>query len=154
MALHGAGLERILELARECGEAGKELIQKCGQDELASSVLLLYGLHPENLQTRVEHVLEQAKAFLDPGAAQAELVSIDATGEVHVRLHHKAKAGCGGASLRSRLEAVLVDAAPDAATIVVEEAATSSPAFIPIAQLQQSPPLAAAQNANFTRSRD
>ena len=53
MALHGAGLERILELASQSGEAGAAIVQKCGRDELVSSLLLLYGLHPDNLATRV-----------------------------------------------------------------------------------------------------
>src|ERR1700687_5158545 len=51
MALHGAALERILELASEAGEAGETIIRKCGRDELVSSLLLLYGLHPEDLRS-------------------------------------------------------------------------------------------------------
>ncbi|MGA9247604.1 MAG: hypothetical protein WBV87_05130, partial [Candidatus Acidiferrales bacterium] len=43
MALHGAGLERILELSAEAGESGTNIIRKCGRDELVSSLLLLYG---------------------------------------------------------------------------------------------------------------
>ena len=31
MALHGAALERILELASEAGEAGETIIRKCGR---------------------------------------------------------------------------------------------------------------------------
>jgi hypothetical protein len=54
MALHGAGLERILELASRAGEAGNAIIRDCGRDELVSSLLLLYGLHPDDLQTRVD----------------------------------------------------------------------------------------------------
>ena len=46
MAFHGAALERILEIASEAGEAGETIIRKCGRDELVSSALLLYGLHP------------------------------------------------------------------------------------------------------------
>src|SRR5580704_17854525 len=53
MALHGAALERILEIASEAGERGDAIIRECAVDELVSSVLLLYGLHPEGLQTRV-----------------------------------------------------------------------------------------------------
>ena len=71
MALHGAGLERILELAREAGETGHTLIGKCGRDELVSSLLLLYGLHPDDLNTRVTRALEKSQSFLDSHAARA-----------------------------------------------------------------------------------
>src|SRR6202451_1513567 len=53
MALHGAALERILQLASDAGEPGEAIIRKCGRDDLVGGVLLLYGLHPENLRTRV-----------------------------------------------------------------------------------------------------
>src|SRR5271163_4539754 len=64
MALHGAALERMLELAANTGEAGESLIRKCGQDELVGSVLLLYGLHPEDLPTRVNRALTRSHTFL------------------------------------------------------------------------------------------
>src|SRR5260221_2302393 len=76
MALHGAGLERILELASEAGEAGETIIQKCGRDQLVSSLLLLYGLHPEDLRTRLTRALDESRSYLESHAASAELVSI------------------------------------------------------------------------------
>ena len=139
MALHGAALERILELASESGEFGETLIRKCGQDELVSSLLLLYGLHPEGLHTRVTRALEKARPFLESHAAEAKLVSISEDGRVTLRLEVKG-AGCGSAAglARSTLEAALENAAPDAASIVVEE--TGAPlqrsGFVSVAQLE------------------
>src|SRR5271154_404167 len=94
MALHGAALERILELAANAGEAGETIIRKCGRDELVSSVLLLYGLHPENLRSRVTYALEKSRTYLQSHSAAAELVSIDDDGVVTLRLAVKA-GGCG-----------------------------------------------------------
>src|SRR6202521_1329250 len=76
MALHGAALERILDLASEAGEPGNAIIRKCGVDELVSSVLLLYGLHPEGLHTRVTRALEKTRTYLESHGANADLVSI------------------------------------------------------------------------------
>jgi len=141
MALHGAALERILELASESGEFGETLIRKCGQDELVSSLLLLYGLHPEGLHTRVTRALEKARPFLESHAAEAKLVSISEDGRVTLRLEVKG-AGCGSAAglARSTLEAALENAAPDAASIVVEE--TGAPlqrsGFVSVSQLKSS----------------
>src|ERR1700720_616120 len=76
MAIHGTALQQILDLAAYAGEAGKAIIRKCGQDDLVSSVLLLYGLHPENLRSRVTHALEKSRTYLQSHSAVAELVSI------------------------------------------------------------------------------
>ena len=146
MALHGAALERILELASETGEAGQLLIRKCGRDELVSSLLLLYGLHPEDLPTRVTQALEKSRAFLGSHAASAELVSIDHDGAVTVRFQVKSS-GCGSsaASVKSTLEVSLQNAAPDATSILVEEtgAPLTRSGFVSIAQLQSGESLAA-----------
>jgi Fe-S cluster biogenesis protein NfuA len=109
MALHGAGLERILELASQSGEAGAAIVQKCGRDELVSSLLLLYGLHPDNLATRVARALEKSRSYLEKHGGTAELVSVNEEGEVRVRLAVATTTGCGSSasSLKSTLEAAM-----------------------------------------------
>jgi len=156
MALHGAGLERILELARQNGETGKILIQQCGKDELVSSVLLLYGLHPDDLKTRVERALEKTKHLLETHAAHAELISIPDDGTVKVRLHRKPNGGCGStaATLKASLEAALQDAAPDAPSILVEETGTEQAGFVSLAQLQNGQAMSAFSAAREQRSGD
>jgi len=157
MALHGAALERILELAANAGEAGETIIRKCGRDELVSSVLLLYGLHPENLRSRVTHALEKSRAYLQTNSAAAELVSIGEDGTVTLRLEVKSS-GCGSsaASVRSTLEAAIQDAAPDAAAIIVSETGASLTAsgFVSVAQLQGGQPLAARSEARVPQGGD
>ena len=59
MDLHGTGLERILEIVFQSGDSGARIIDELGQDQLVSSLLVLYGLHPDELQTRVERKLQQ-----------------------------------------------------------------------------------------------
>ena len=158
MALHGAGLERILEIAGESGEAGEKLIQKCGRDELVSSLLLLYGLHPDNLETRVKGALEKTQAFLESHAAQAELVSIGDEGTITMRLHLKPNGGCGSisASVKATLEAAIQDAAPDAPSIVIEEAVAglAGSGFVSVAQLQSGQSMGVLSVARAQRSGD
>ena len=116
MALHGAGLERILELAAEEGDSGAKLIEKCGRDELVSSLLLLYGLHPDDLATRVERALEKTRPFLAVACgASANWCPSARTGRLPFALQQSAS-GCGStaATVRSTLEAAIQDAAPDA----------------------------------------
>jgi len=143
---HGAALEQILEITSEAGETGENIIRKCGHDELVSSVLLLYGLHPENLHTRVIRALEKSRVFLDTHSAHAELISITDEGMVTVRLEVKSS-GCGSsaATVKSTLEASLQDAAPDAASILVDDMGESltRTGFVSVAQLESGQTMAA-----------
>lgn len=157
MALHGAALERILEFASAAGEAGDAIVRKCGRDELVSSLLVLYGLHPEDLRSRVTSALEKSRAFLESHAANVELVSIRDDGTVTLRLQVKSN-GCGSsaASVKSTLEAAIQNAAPDATSIIVEEtgAALTRSGFVSVAQLESGQAMAALSVARAQRSGD
>jgi Fe-S cluster biogenesis protein NfuA len=146
MALHGAGLERILELASKSGEAGETIIRQCGRDELVSSLLLLYGLHPDDLRTRVTRALQKSRGYLESHGAKADLISLTEEGVISLRLHVKSN-GCGSsaASVKSALQAAIEDAAPDAASILVEEtvAGLAQAGFVPLAQLESGLTMAA-----------
>jgi Fe-S cluster biogenesis protein NfuA len=140
MELHGSGLERMLEIVEETGDPGIGVIERFSRDELVASLLLLYGLHPESMRTRVARALETQRAFLKSHNAVAELVSISEAGDVTVHFQVRA-GGCGSAapSLQATLEAALQDAAPDASVIVVtntSSAHSGDSGFISIAELQ------------------
>ena len=146
MELHGAGLARMLELVHDArGESADGLIDRFGRDELVRSLLLLHGLHPQDLRTRVVQALEGLNGELHSHNAKAELIFID---DGAVVVHFQAKsAGCGStaASLQARVEAALLDAAPDASSILVKDVSLSSPdsVFIPLTQLASANPAAA-----------
>ena len=50
--LYGAGLARVVELAGEHAAAG--FLGRLAQDDLVASLLLVHGLHPDSLESRVE----------------------------------------------------------------------------------------------------
>ncbi|MGH9704653.1 MAG: NifU family protein, partial [Candidatus Acidiferrales bacterium] len=156
-AVHGAALERILELVSESGETGETIIRKCGQDELVSGLLLLYSLHPEDMHSRVMRALEKSRSYLASHAAHAELISIGDDGTVTVSLQLKAN-GCGSSSaqVKSTLEAALQNAAPDAASIVVEESGVAIPGagFVSVAELQSGKRMAVLSAARVQVSGD
>ena len=157
MALHGAGLERILEIAAESGETGEAIIRKCGRDELVSGLFLLYGLHPDDLPTRVTRAIEQLHGFLETHAAKAELVSIGDDGTLTLRLDVKSS-GCGSSasSVKATFEATIQNAAPDAPAIIIEEtgAALHASGFVSVAQLKSAQSLAATAAGTSLRSGD
>jgi Fe-S cluster biogenesis protein NfuA len=137
MDLHGTGLERILEIVFQSGDAGHRIIDELGQDQLIGSLLVLYGLHPDELETRVERKLRQIASKLHKMGAEAKLVSVNA-GEVRVRARIDGHAcGSTGRTVQATLEEAIYEAAPDLTSLVVEglEEPAVSGGFIAIEKL-------------------
>jgi hypothetical protein len=135
MELHGAGLERILEIVSSTGgEAGAVLVQSLSHDELVSSLLVLYGLHPENFETRVRRGLDKIRPFLRSRGASLELLAIE--GE-RVRLKIN---GPASTELQEAVREALLETAPDASDIAVEGAIDKLPSssFVPLTSLRSS----------------
>jgi Fe-S cluster biogenesis protein NfuA len=137
MDLHGTGLERILEIVFQSGDAGPRIIDELGQDQLVSSLLVLYGLHPEELETRVERKLHQIESKLHKMGAEAKLVSVNG-GQVRVRARIDGHAcGSTGKTVQAAVEEAIYEAAPDLTSLVVEglEEPAPSGGFIAIEKL-------------------
>src|SRR5262245_2480169 len=62
--LDGAALERILEQIAEAGETGLAMIDDVAKDDLVGGLLLLHGLHPLDLETRVLLALDKVRPYL------------------------------------------------------------------------------------------
>ena len=76
MEVHGTGLERIMELVFESGAQGDAIIGRLGQDPIVRNLLLLYSLHPEDLETRVLKALDTVSSRLRKFDCKVELVSL------------------------------------------------------------------------------
>jgi hypothetical protein len=140
MDMHGAGLERVMEIVFQSGEQGAGLIEELGQDPLVSSLLVLYGLHPDDLQTRVERKLKQVDSKLHKMGAEAGLVSVQ-DGHIHLKAHVDGHS-CGSTarSVQTILEEAIYEAAPDLSSLKVEgleEPAASG--FVGLDKLTASP---------------
>lgn len=120
MDMHGAGLERVMRIVFQSGDQGARLIDELGEDPLVSSLLVLYGLHPDDLKTRVERKLKQIDSRLHKMGAEASLVSVQ---EGHVRVRARVNGhSCGSTarSVQSTLEEAIYEAAPDLTSLTVE----------------------------------
>ena len=120
MDLHGAGLERMLEIIFQSHEAGPGIIDELGRDSLVSSLLILYGIHPEELQTRVERKLQEIESKLHKMGVGASLLGC-ANGDVRVRIQVDGHA-CGSTArtAQSTVEEAIYEAAPDLKSLVIE----------------------------------
>lgn len=120
LELHGAGLERIMEIVFDAGEPGKAMVRRFAGDGLVASLLVLHDLHPDDLETRVQHVLAKLHG-------NAELLGVFEAA-VRVRI---TGAECG---LKESVEAALREAVPDAAEIIIEVSAPAT-GFVPLSSL-------------------
>ncbi len=119
MDVHGAGLERILEIVFESGDAGSKIIDRLGQDSLTSSLLLLYSLHPDDLESRVQKAVEHMRPRLRKLACAAELVSVREDA-VQLRLAVSGHS-CGSSAkdLRAIVEDHVYEFAPDVMSLEI-----------------------------------
>jgi hypothetical protein len=108
LGYHEAAVSRMLELA------GETSARSFARDELVASLLLLYGLHPDDFETRVRRALDRM-----PGV---ELAGIT---DFVVRLK--------GSVPREAVEQALFAAAPEISAIEIEGTGTGS--FVPIEAL-------------------
>jgi hypothetical protein len=139
MEVHRTGLERIMELVYQSGGEGGAIIDSFGQDPIVRNLLLLYSLHPDDLETRVVRALETVRARLRKFDSRVELVSLH-DGAVQLRLHTSGHArGSTIKDLRSIVEGGIYDLAPDLAslTILAPEEESSS-GFVPLQNLLMS----------------
>ena len=120
MDLHGAALEKILGRIAATGAGGLAMIDELARDDLISSLLLLYGLHPLDLETRVRQGLADARPTLQTHGGGVELLSIDA-GVVRLRF---SSAGDGppplALTLKQAIEAAIYEKAPEVVSIELE----------------------------------
>jgi hypothetical protein len=129
MALHGTALERIVEIAR----ADPDTLARITQDDLISSILVLYDLHPHDLETRINDAAQKLRAR----GTKVDVVSV-AGGEVRMRLRESGH-GCGSANVKQAVEDAIYQAAPDLTALFIEEPTPSS-AFVPVAALSNGHP--------------
>lgn len=121
--LYGAGLERVLEIVYDQGGLGDSTLDALAQDDLVASLLLVHGLHPHDVGTRVENALEGVRPYLGSHGGDVELLGV-ADGVVRLRMLGSCD-GCPSSSVTLKLavESAIEAAAPEVTAIEVEAAA-------------------------------
>jgi Fe-S cluster biogenesis protein NfuA len=131
--LYGAGLERLLNILHLAGRLDAGVLATIAADDLVASLLLVHGLHPYDLGTRVEQALATVRAQLRPQGVDVEIAAVDPDGTVRLRLVGSL-GGCSVTAVRETVEAAVEAAAPDATAVHVEIAAR--PSLIPVSALR------------------
>lgn len=120
MEFHSAGLERFMEIVADAGDPGYRIFDSFAGDDVVSSLLLLYGLHPLPLETRVTQALDKVRPYLDSHGGNVELLGIT-DGIVRLRMQGSCKS-CPSSSMTLKLaiEEAIYAAAPDVTSIEAE----------------------------------
>jgi len=140
MDVHGAVLSRVMEMAVNGGEAGRALLAELCSDPLVSPLLVLYGMHPLDMETRVAGAIDKIAEDLRSRGGSVELLAIADT-TVRLRLQVNG-GGCGSSAevVKGMVEQAIYEAAPEVLSIQLEGvAAASAPGFAPLAALQPNP---------------
>jgi hypothetical protein len=135
--LHGAGLTRMMDLARGAREGGAALVDAFGSDDLVGSLLVLHGLHPASLDARVQSALRRVA----PTGWALELLG-DAGGVLQIGAVRTGdpRRVASADRVRALVEEAVDRAAPDAEGLEfvgdVEEVASQPQAFVSVEQLR------------------
>jgi Fe-S cluster biogenesis protein NfuA/nitrite reductase/ring-hydroxylating ferredoxin subunit len=119
--LYGAGLERMLDIMYDLGRLDQEALAAIASDELVSSLLLVHGLHPYDVDTRVENALDSVRPYLGTHGGDVELLEVTEEGVVRLRLLGSCD-GCPSSSVTLSLavEGAVEAAAPEITSIEVD----------------------------------
>lgn len=123
--LHRAALERIVEGA--AAAAGTGLLDRLSRDELVAAVLVLHGLHPVGVETRVR----QAAARLRARGSDVEVAAV-AGGVARLTLGPAGRPGVAGEQ-RVEVERAILEAVPDLETLEIENVERAQCDFCPTA---------------------
>ncbi|HET7243399.1 MAG TPA: NifU family protein [Streptosporangiaceae bacterium] len=120
VGMYGDGLAAIMAALAEEGEPGREIIDRLTADPLVEGLLLLHGLHPLDVDARIQRALDQVRPYLGSHAGGVQYLGVT-DGVARLRLEGSCH-GCPSSTVTVRLaiEGAVQDAAPEVAEVAVE----------------------------------
>jgi Fe-S cluster biogenesis protein NfuA len=117
MDFHALAIDRMIDIASSRGDAGWAIIDEFGRDPLVSTMLVLHGLHPLDLDTRVRDALDRVRPYFHSHGGDVRLIEIEGS-TVRLRFMGSCE-GCPSSSvtLKSTVEKSIFEAAPEVDSI-------------------------------------
>ena len=130
LQLYGEGLERVLQ------RSGPVQARALAEDDLIGHLLLLHGLHPVDVETRVRTALAGVRPYLESHGGNVELLGVH-DGVARLRMQGSCS-GCPASAMTLKLaiEDAIYKMAPDIDSVEaegVEEQSTPAPGALPMA---------------------
>ena len=131
VGLYGDGLSHIVAAMTADGETGQAMLGTLAADPLVEGLLLLHGLHPLDVDARIQRALDQVRPYLGSHAGGVQYLGVSEDGVARLRLEGTCH-GCPSSTVTVRLaiEGAVQDAAPEVTEVVVE-GMTAPPACEP-----------------------
>jgi len=120
VGMYGDGLAAIMAALAEEGETGRAIVDRLTADPLVEGLLLLHGLHPLDVDERIQRALDRVRPYLGSHAGGVQYLGVR-DGVARLRLEGSCH-GCPSSTVTVRLaiEGAVQDAAPEVAEVVVE----------------------------------
>ena len=127
LELYGEGLARMMDTVAEV-EDRERIFEAFANDELVSHLLLLHGLHPLDVETRVLGALDEVRPYLESHGGNVQFLGVE-DGVARLRLEGSCD-GCPSSTvtLKLAIEEAIQKAAPDLDGIEAEGVAEPEPA--------------------------
>jgi Fe-S cluster biogenesis protein NfuA/nitrite reductase/ring-hydroxylating ferredoxin subunit len=133
VGLYGDGLAQVMTVLSEHGPEGADMIAALADDPLVESLLLLHGLHPLDVDARIQRALDRVRPYLGSHAGGVEYLGVT-DGVARLRLEGSCH-GCPSSTVTVQLAitGAVQDAAPEVTDVVVEGmTAAPEPALLQI----------------------
>jgi len=120
--LHSAAFQRVTEALLHDGKPGHQMLERLAADEIVGGLLVLYGLHPDGFDVRLQKAVERAREAVAQHGAGLELLD-HREGAIHLRLSGKG-GGCGSTAekLRQLVESAICEGVPEVTEIRIDNA--------------------------------
>jgi Fe-S cluster biogenesis protein NfuA/nitrite reductase/ring-hydroxylating ferredoxin subunit len=124
LEFYGQGLERIMELAEDWpGELHAQLVN----DSVVRGLLLIHGLHPLGLETRLLQALDKVRPYMESHGGSVALLSLE-NDFARLRLEGACKTCASSAStMELAVRQAIEEACPDLAGFEVEGVEATPP---------------------------
>ena len=120
LTFYGEGLARILQLIRDSLPGSEQFLNVLAKDPGIRGLLLVHGLHPLDLPTRLHQALEKVRPYMESHGGNVELLSLE-NDFARLRLQGACKT-CPASSVTMELalRRAIEEACPDLAGFEVE----------------------------------
>jgi Fe-S cluster biogenesis protein NfuA/nitrite reductase/ring-hydroxylating ferredoxin subunit len=121
VGLYGDGLAQIMNVLAAQGPEGAAMIEALADDPTVESLLLLHGLHPLDVDARIQRALDRVRPYLGSHAGGVEYLGVTEDGVARLRLEGSCN-GCPSSTVTVELAitGAVQDAAPEVTDVVVE----------------------------------
>lgn len=136
LEIHARAFERVIEIVQEQDGAGRGVVNQLAGDALIGSLLLLYRLHPDGFEVRLNRAMAGVRKAAALQGADVELLGVEKD-VMRIRLSGAAH-GCGAANLQKAIENAIYEAVPEIGGVQVENARLAQNAET-LVQLQVNP---------------